>query len=338
LQGGDHLSIARVRGQALVQYALEVHNVCKRFSEQIAIADIDLAVAPGCVHGLLGPNGAGKTTLLRILLGLVRRDAGTVHLLGRSMEFGQPIPDGVAGFVESPAFYSYLTGRHNLTLLARLDRHKETPNLAVDEVIERVGLTSHAAVAVANYSAGMRQRLGLAAALLRSPRLLLLDEPTSSLDPAAAVEVRALVRSIARTGATVLLSSHDMPEVEQLCSSLTFVRAGRVVYAGSVDGLRALAPGAVHIMRTSDDRRALQIASQVKGITVEAAPGGTSLELAAPGNLLDEYVLALAASGIAVRALEPRMRSLEELFFQLARGSLNNGSVSGPHPAPRVVS
>jgi ABC-2 type transport system ATP-binding protein len=321
----------------MAQYALEVQNVCKRFSEHIAIADVNLAVVPGCVHGLLGPNGAGKTTLLRILLGLVRRDGGSVHLLGRSMEFGQPIPDGVAGFVESPAFYSYLTGRHNLTLLARLDGHKETP-VAVDEVIERVGLTSHAAVAVANYSAGMRQRLGLAAALLRSPRLLLLDEPTSSLDPAAAAEVRALVRGIARAGATVVLSSHDMPEVEQLCSSLTFVRAGRVVYAGSVDGLRALAPGAVHIMRTSDDRRALEIASQVQGITVEAAPGGTSLELSAPGNVLDEYVLALAARGIAVRALEPRMRSLEELFFQLARGSLTDRSGSSSHPAPSVVS
>jgi ABC-2 type transport system ATP-binding protein len=331
--------IASVREQALEQYALEAREVCKRFKEHVAISDVDLAVAAGCVHGLLGPNGAGKTTLLRVLLGLVRRDAGSVHLLGRPLEFPEPIPDGVAGFVETPAFYSYLTGRHNLTLLARLDGHKETPHAVVDDVIERVGLASHASLAVAKYSAGMRQRLGLAAALLRSPRLLLLDEPTSSLDPAAAAEVRALVRGIARAGATVVLSSHDMPEVEQLCSGLTFMREGRVVYSGSVDGLRALVPGAIHVMRTSDDQRAFEIASQMRGFTVEAAAGAPGLELTAPSNVLDDYVLALAARGIAVRALELRTRSLEELFFQLTREPASgDGELPASRSTSRVVS
>jgi ABC-2 type transport system ATP-binding protein len=315
------------------QYALEARNVCKRFNEHVAISDVDLTVVPGRVHGLLGPNGAGKTTLLRVLLGLVRRDAGSVHLLGRPLDFAEPLPDGVAGFVETPAFYSYLTGRHNLTLLARLDGHKEAPTAVVDDVIERVGLASHAAIAVAKYSAGMRQRLGLAAALLRSPRLLLLDEPTSSLDPGSAAEVRALVRGIAGAGATVVLSSHDMPEVEQLCSSLTFLRGGRVVYAGSIDDFRALAPGAVHVMRTSDDRRACEIVTQMGGITVEAAPAGTGLELSAPGTMLDDCVLALAAHGVAVRGLEPRLRSLEELFFQLSR----EPTFDDAHDRPRIA-
>jgi ABC-2 type transport system ATP-binding protein len=323
----------------LEQYAVEARGVCKRFEEQVAISDVDLAVASGRVHGLLGPNGAGKTTLLRVLLGLVRRDAGSVHLLGHSLDFAEPIPEGVAGFVETPAFYSYLTGRHNLTLLARLDGHKDTEDGVVDEVIDRVGLASHAALAVGKYSAGMRQRLGLAAALLRSPRLLLLDEPTSSLDPAAAAEVRTLVRRIARAGATVVLSSHDMPEVEQLCSSLTFLRQGRVVYSGSVDDLRALAPGAVHVMRTSDDRRALKIASQLRGMTVAAAAGGTGLELTASNNMLDDYVLALAAHGIAVRALEHRMRSLEEVFFHLTQEPASgDGTLPGSRSTSRVVS
>jgi ABC-2 type transport system ATP-binding protein len=319
-------------------YTLEVRNVCKRFNEHVAISDVDLAVAPGHVHGLLGPNGAGKTTLLRVLLGLVRRDAGSVHLLGRALDFAEPLPDGVAGFVETPAFYSYLTGRHNLTLLARLDGRKETPNAVVNDVIERVGLASHAGIAVAKYSAGMRQRLGLAAALLRSPRLLLLDEPTSSLDPASAAEVRALIRAIAGAGATVVLSSHDMPEVEQLCSSLTFLRGGRVAYSGGVGDLRALAPGVVHVMRTSDDRRALEIVSQMRGITVESAPAGTGLQLSAPGTMLDDCVLALAAHGVAVRVLEPRMRSLEELFFELSRESRFEDEARSTLDPPRMVS
>jgi len=168
---------------------------------------------------------------------------------------------------------------------------------------------------------------------------LLLDEPTSSLDPASTAEVRVLIQGIARAGATVLLSSHDMREVEQLCSSLTFLRGGRVVYSGSVDDLRALAPGAVHVLRTSDDRRALEVASQMRGITVETAPGGTSLELSAPGKMMDDYVLALGAHGVAVRGLEPRTRSLEEVFFLLTREpAVDDGSLSTSNRAPSVVS
>jgi ABC-2 type transport system ATP-binding protein len=328
--------MAPIREQAVDQLVLDARGVSKRFENRVAISDVDVSVASGRVHGLLGPNGAGKTTLLRVLLGLVRRDAGSVHLLGRPLNFAERIPDGVAGFVETPAFYRYLTGRHNLTLLARLDGQTKIEDVIVDEAIERVGLTSYAALAVSKYSAGMRQRLGLAAALLRSPRLLLLDEPTSSLDPAAAAEVRALVSTIARAGATVLLSSHDMPEVEQLCSSLTFLRQGRVVYSGSVADLRALAPGAVHVMRTSDDRRALEIASQLTDLTAHASADGTGLELAASHNRLDDYVLALAAQGIAVRALEQRMRSLDEVFLQLTREAASgDGTLPASHSSSR---
>jgi ABC-type multidrug transport system ATPase subunit len=148
-----------------------------------------------------------------------------------------------------------------------------------------------------------------------------------------------LVQGIARAGATVLLSSHDMREVEQLCSSVTFLRGGRVVYSGSVDDLRALAPGVLHVLRTSDDRRALEVASQMRGITVEAAPGGTSLELSAPVKMIDDYVLALAGRGIAVRGLELRTRSLEELFFLLTREpGLDDGPPSTSNRASSVVS
>src|SRR5216684_3723927 len=216
--------------------ALEVRGVCKRYNEREALSSVDLAVPSGHVHGLLGPNGAGKTTLLRVLLGLVRPDAGSVQLLGSPLNsIAGPIPDNVAGFVETPNFYPYLSGRQNLALLARLDGRDGRGNRIVGNAVEQVGLTPHADVPVANYSAGMRQRLGLAAVLLRSPRLLLLDEPTSSLDPPGAADVRSIIRRLGDDGVTIVLSSHDMSEVEELCASLTFLRGGRVVFSGSID-------------------------------------------------------------------------------------------------------
>jgi ABC-2 type transport system ATP-binding protein len=163
----------------------------------------------------------------------------------------------------------------------------------------------------------MRQRLGLAAALLRSPRLLLLDEPTNSLDPAGAHAVRTLVRRLAHEGAAVVLSSHDMAEVEELCAALTIIHRGRVLFCGTVDELRKLAPDAVHALRTSDDRAALDLASQWPGIGVAPALDGGGLDVWADIKALDTYVIALGSVGIAVRGLERRARSLESLFLQL---------------------
>src|SRR5262245_58879285 len=182
--------------------ALEAVGVSKRYGNREALCGVDLIAQPGQLHGLLGPNGAGKTTLMRVLLGLVRPDAGTVRLLGRELSSirGQ-IPAGVAGLVEAPAFYPYLSGRKNLELLARLHGEaKSGRNFAVEDVLGQTGLAAYADVSLAAYSAGMRQRLGLAGALLRCPQLLLLDEPTSSLDPAGARVVRALTRRLANEG------------------------------------------------------------------------------------------------------------------------------------------
>jgi len=298
--------------------ALEAHGVSKRYGTRDAVCEVDLIAQPGEVHGLLGPNGAGKTTLMRVLLGLVERDAGSVHLLGCAFDSTVgPVPDGVAGFVETPAFYPYLSGRRNLELLARLDSNDGSRRAArIDEALEHVGLAAQADVGVGGYSAGMRQRLGIAAALLPSPRLLFLDEPTNSLDPGGARDVRALARRLADEGAAVLLSSHDMAEVEELCTTLTVINRGRVVYAGSVDELTRLAPSAVHALRTNDDRAALDVASRQAGVKVAVESDG-SLEVSADLEALDAYVISLGRAGIAIRLLERRARSLESLFFEL---------------------
>jgi ABC-2 type transport system ATP-binding protein len=304
----------------VVAPALEVLNVHKRYGDHAALAGVSLTAAYGRLHGLLGPNGAGKTTLMRVALGLVRRDEGVVRLLGSSSAGTDgPIPDGVAGLVEAAAFYPYLSGRRNLALLARLDGcRKAEIREHVDRALEQVGLSSAADAAVGGYSAGMRQRLGLASALLRRPRLLLLDEPTSTLDPAGARDIRLLAQRLADEGVAIVWSSHDMAEVEELCAELTVIDRGRVVFTGTPGELRRLAPPPLHRLHTNDDRAAVEIAAQRPGIRVTVALDADSgLEVSAAIDALDGYVIALGRAGIAVRGLERRARSLESLFLEL---------------------
>jgi ABC-2 type transport system ATP-binding protein len=320
------------------RFALEALDVSKQYGNRDALCRVNLVAEFGRVHGLLGPNGAGKTTLMRILLGLVRRDDGIVRLLGRSLDaITESVPDGVAGFVDTPAFYPYLSGRKNLTLLARLDGlGRPVRGNRVSDCLEETGLAMHADVAVAGYSAGMRQRLGVAAALLRTPKLFFLDEPTSSLDPAGARDVRTIARRMADKGAAVLLSSHDMAEVEELCDTLTVLERGRVIFAGTVDGLRRRAPAPVHVLHTSDDRGALGLADPLPGLRIAASTDG-GLEVTASVSALDTYVIALGRAGIAVRMLERRARSLESLFLELTDrtrierdATSSNNAIDGP--------
>jgi ABC-2 type transport system ATP-binding protein len=301
--------------------ALEARGIRKRFGDREALRGVDMNATTGEVHGLLGRNGAGKTTLLRVLLGLVRRDAGDVRLLG--CEFDDTtaaLPEGVAGFVETPAFYPYLSGRQNLALLGRLDglRGRQL-NIAIGAALEQSGLAAHAMQAVGAYSAGMRQRLGMASALLRRPRLLLLDEPTSALDSAAARDVRALVRRLAQDGAAVLFSSHDMEEVEALCSRISVIDAGRVIFSGTVDDLRGVAPQTVHHLHTSDDEAAVELASRRPRVRVTRTDDG--IHVVADEAAMDSYVITLGCAGAAVRLLERRTRSLESLFLEITAGT-----------------
>jgi ABC-2 type transport system ATP-binding protein len=297
--------------------ALDVRGISKRYGTHDALSDVHFSALAGRVHALLGPNGAGKTTLLRIVLGLVRADTGTVQLLGSTSHArGYRLPNAIAGLVDPIGFYPYLTGRQNLALLSRLDEYSTTV-ADVQRAIERAALGRYADVRVSAYSAGTRQRLGLAAALLRQPVLLLLDEPTASLDPAGSREVRALIRDLATDGAAVVLSSHDLTEVAELCTGVTILNRGRVVFGGDVDRLRHRLSRDVYIMETSDDRAARMAARGHANVTIADTSEGDAMRITAPVDALDRYVLALGRAGIAVRRLQRRPRSLESLFLEL---------------------
>ena len=316
----------------MLECSLDARGISKRYDAVAALTNVDIAVPPGVVHGLLGPNGAGKTTLLRVLLGLVAREAGTVRLLGVDPDARAALPDGVAGFADTPSFYPYLSGRANLSLLDRLDGQRGADRrLRVDSVLERTGLARDADVAEGRYSAGMRQRLGLASVLLRRPRLLLLDEPTSAIDPGGARDVRALLHELAAAGAAVLFSSHDLESVEQTCRTISVLDRGRVIFSGAIEVLRGLVPPS-HLLRTSDNARALRIASSSTGVRVRQGDDDALVVHGEP-EALDRYVIALGCSGVAVRHLEPHARSLESLFLHLTSGA----SAASPAPPLSLV-
>ena len=294
--------------------ALEASGLVKRFGTTRAVDGLDLEVRRGEIRGLVGPNGAGKTTLLRMLLGLARPDAGSVTLLGHGLDLEDPrLPCEVAGFVEEPRFYPYLSVRRNLELLAKLDGGGARAR--IDDALERAGLARGERRRAGGLSTGMRQRLGLAAALIRSPRLLVLDEPASGLDPVGSRELRALIRELGAAGATVLISSHDMAEVEELCDGVTIISSGRAVWDGPLTALRTQAPPPVHRLTTSDDAGALRVAGAER-IEVEPTPDG-DLAVSAGEQQADRYVLALGAAGIAVRRLEVELSPLESMYFAL---------------------
>jgi ABC-2 type transport system ATP-binding protein len=296
--------------------AVRASGLVKRFETTCAVDGVNLVVEAGEVRGLLGPNGAGKTTLLRLLFGLLAADAGEVELLDRPL--GPPDTarlDGVGGFVEEPAFYPYLSGRVNLELLAELDRAGQARS-RVDEVLEQVGLAGRGDDRVSGYSTGMRQRLGIAGALLRAPEVLLLDEPTSGLDPAGVREMGGLLRGLASDGVAVLLSSHLIGEIEDVCDSFTVLRRGQVVWNGTAARLRAEAPSSAYRLATSDDERTVEIASHQPGVQVTRSPSGELLT-AARAEVLDPFVLELGRAGVAVRRLELMVSPLESMFFAL---------------------
>ncbi len=247
-------------------------------------------------------------------LGLIMPTEGKVELFGRDpVREGARALEGVAGFVEAPRFYPYLPARKNLELLAALDG--DGASSRIDEVLEIVELAPRARHKVGGFSHGMRQRLGIAAALLRRPRLLILDEPATGLDPAGMRDMRTLIRRLAGEDITVLLSSHQLPEVQELCDRVAIVDSGRVVYEGALSELRRQG-GAGYRMRTTDDQHALPVVRAQAG--VEAVTGdehgiGFQAEEASVGEL----TLALGRAGVGILSLTPELATLEDLFFRL---------------------
>lgn len=289
---------------------VSTHRLTKRYGKAITAVDaLDLEVLRGEVFGFLGPNGAGKTTTLRMLLGLIRPTSGSAQVVGRRP--GEPAGLArIGSLVESPAFYPYLSGRENLKVVADyagLSHHR------IDGALEEVELLGRAKDRFGTYSMGMKQRLAVAAALIKDPELLILDEPTNGLDPQGVVEMRTLIRRLGTGSRTVLLSSHLLNEVEQTCDRVAIIRKGKLIAQGRVDELRGQATLLVKATPTDTAWRSLE---QMLGQAAVAGVDGT-LRLAVSPDRAADINAALVSKGIRVSELRPAERTLEEVFLSL---------------------
>ncbi|WP_445524046.1 ABC transporter ATP-binding protein [Streptomyces cyslabdanicus] len=300
--------------------AIRARGTTKCFGDVVALDGVDLNVERGKIHGLVGPNGAGKTTLLGLLLGLAVADSGSLEILGTPAGRALAAPDGVAGFVDGPGLYPSLTARQNLAALAAL-RGLDTRTAGIDGVLDQVGLTDVADDPARGFSLGMRQRLGLAAALLTKPRLLVLDEPANGLDPAGKNHVHGVLTRLAADGTCVVLSSHRMEDLEALCSEVTILATGRVVFSGPLGKLAAENRELDYRLLTSDPRAARRLADGTAGVRVVddagTRHGADALVVRAPVPALDELVVRLVGAGIALRELAPVVSPLEAAFLAL---------------------
>jgi ABC-2 type transport system ATP-binding protein len=297
---------------------VRARGLTKCFGDVVALDGVDLDVGAGQIHGVVGPNGAGKTTLFGLLLGLAVADRGSLEILGTPVGRSHAAPDGVTGFVDGPALYPALTARGNLAALAAL-RGPGAPTAGIDDLLEQVGLTDVADDKVRGFSLGMRQRLGLAAALLSKPRLLVLDEPYNGLDPAGKKHVHGVLTRLAADGAAVVLSSHRMDDVEALCSEVTIVSVGRVVFSGPLDKLAEASGELDYRLVTSDLEAARTVAVGTDGVRVVDGTGTGSdrdvLVVSALLPALDELVPRLVQADISVRELTPVVSPLESAFL-----------------------
>lgn len=300
--------------------AARARGITKCFGDVVALDGIDLDVAQGQIHGLVGPNGAGKTTLLGLLLGLAVADSGRLEILGTPVGRALAAPDGVAGFVDGPGLYPSLTARQNLAALAAL-RGRDARTTGIDDVLDQVGLTDVADDRTRGFSLGMRQRLGLAAALLTKPRLLVLDEPSNGLDPAGKKQVHGVLNRLASDGTGVVLSSHRMDDLEALCSEVTILATGRVVFSGPLSKLAAENRELDYRLLTSDPEAARRLAADTAGIRVVDDTGARNdaevLVVRAMVPALDELVVQLVHAGLALRELAPVVSPLEAAFLAL---------------------
>jgi ABC-2 type transport system ATP-binding protein len=284
----------------------------RRGGLRVAVQSLDLAVPAGGVHGFLGPNGSGKTTTIRMLLGLARATKGSMKLFGTDVPHGLPaVIDRVGAVVESPKFSPNFTGRQNLQLLART-RGIETER--IDHALATVSLAARDRDRYKSYSLGMKQRLAIAATLLKDPDLLILDEPTNGLDPAGIREIRDTIRDLGEAGVTVLLSSHILAEVQQICSSVTIIGNGRMISSGKVDDL--LGASNVYRVRVSDHESAVRLLGAA-GFTAEPDAGAIRVETDRPAA---DITRTLGESQLWLEELTAVRPDLETVFLELTSG------------------
>jgi ABC-2 type transport system ATP-binding protein len=313
-------------GEARAAAAIVTRGLAKRFrSGQLAVDDLSLEVPYGSVYGFLGPNGSGKTTTIRMLLGLVHPTGGQHELLGEAMpQAAAAVLPRVGALVEGPAFYPFLSGPANLARCDAADRTADPRTAAarIGAALDRVGLGAAGGQRYRAYSLGMKQRLAIAASLLRPRDLLILDEPTNGLDPQGTREVRALIRHLAAEGTTVFVSSHLLAEVEQICSHVGVMRAGRLAFEGRLDELRARGAARIRV-RTADDQLAVTVLSGLDLADIQAGDGEVSARL---GDGVPEEICArLVHAGVRVAGLESPPPSLEDLFVELTGEGFNVG-------------
>ena len=297
-----------------MQTVIETKALCKQYGPHTAVDHVELHVPQGCVYGFIGPNGAGKSTTMKMLLGLIHPTAGRVRLLGQELTEKSRLPllRQTGSLIESPAGYLHLTAQENLEIVADL---KGVPHKDIGRVLDIVHLTQDRNRRVGQYSLGMKQRLGIAMALLGSPKLLILDEPTNGLDPAGIQEMRALIRNMpAATGATVLISSHLLGEMEQMVEQVGIIDHGHLLFEGPLTELQRHSRGNV-TLRLLDPAKAAPIL-RANGLTAH----GDSCVVTLPplrDSLLADLVQKLAACGAGVVELTPRTKTLEEIFLSL---------------------
>jgi ABC-2 type transport system ATP-binding protein len=297
--------------------AVETNGLTKVFGGRKVVEDLALAIPSGVVCGFVGPNGAGKTTTIRMLLGLVRSTSGSGSILGGQIDDPASYLDKVGALIESPAFYPQLSAVENLRALCDLGR---IPRGRADAALARVGLAERKEDRFRTFSLGMKQRLGIAAALLPQPELLILDEPTNGLDPAGIVEMRALIRSFADDGVTVIVSSHLIAEIEQICGFVVVIRAGRLVHQGPIAGLRELERSNVHLAPERDeDWEPLRALLESEGEHLSDHPSVASGTMVVEGSRATAAELnrLAAEAGITLRHLTEGAVSLERVFFAL---------------------
>lgn len=295
------------------EWIIETSSLSKRYKGRYAVSNLNLKIGKGEIFGFLGPNGAGKTTTIRMLLGLIQPSGGHIQIFGQPLRRNRlQILRRVGSLVEYPSYYGHLSATDNLEAIRRII---DAPKNRISEVLGIVGLMKEAKRPVKGFSLGMKQRLGIASALLGSPELLVLDEPTNGLDPAGILEIRELIKAMPREhGITVLISSHLLSEVEQMANTVGIIRQGEMVFQDSMASLREQAQGSM-ALRVSDSMKAMRVLAQ-SGIQSEHE--GAMLTI---GRTDDEYVARavreLVASGHAVYRVEERRKSLEELFLRI---------------------